>query len=101
MSNLNFKALPLKCIVTVQYGFDLCVWLYTKCLENKAVKKRVACIALFSLALDLDLTKISQGISPGGGGALDFQVDGGGGAAGVWKPDPVAMRSAHKKYTLS
>ena len=37
----------------------------------------------------------------GGGGALDFHVDGGGGAAGGRKPDPVAMRSVHKKYTLS
>ena len=36
-----------------------------------------------------------------GGGALDFHVDGGGGAAGGRKPDPVAMRSVHKKYTLS
>ena len=33
----------------------------------------------------------------GGGGALDFHVDGGGGAAGGRKPDPVAMRSVHKK----
>ena len=38
---------------------------------------------------------------PGGGGALDFHVDGGGGAAGGRKPDPVAMRSVHKIYTLS
>ena len=39
----------------------------------------------------------------GGGGALDFHVDGGGGggAAGGRKPDPVAMRSVHNKYTLS
>ena len=37
---------------------------------------------------------------PGGGGTrLSSGRGGGGGAAGVWKPDPVAMRSAHKKYT--
>ena len=33
-------------------------------------------------------------IARGGGG-------GGGGAAGGRKPDPVVMRSVHKKYTLS
>ena len=42
-----------------------------------------------------------HGFKPGGGGALDFHVDGGGGAAGGRKPDPVAMRSVHKIYTLS
>ena len=36
-----------------------------------------------------------------GGGALDFHVDGGGGCRWGRKPDPVAMRSVHKKYTLS
>ena len=38
---------------------------------------------------------------PGGGGALDFHLDGRGGAAGGRKPDPVSNRSARKKYTLS
>ena len=36
--------------------------------------------------------------------ALDFHVDGGGGVPlglGGRKPEPVAMRSVHKKYTLS
>ena len=48
------------------------------------------------------LLQIRQPTSPGGGGgALDPHVDGGGGAAGGRKPDPVAMRSVHKKYTLS
>ena len=41
--------------------------------------------------------------SPGGGGGTRFSCGrgGGGGAAGGRKPDPVAMRSVHKKYTLS
>ena len=36
----------------------------------------------------------------GGGGALDFHLDGRV-PLGGWKPDPVSNRSAHKKYTLS
>ena len=47
------------------------------------------------------LHSINSPPPPGGGGALDFHVDGGGGTAGGRKPDPVAMRSVHKKYTLS
>ena len=35
----------------------------------------------------------------GGGGALDFDVDGG--CRWGRKPDPVAMRSVHQKYFLS
>ena len=38
---------------------------------------------------------------PRGRGVLGFHVDGGGGAAGGRKPDPVANRSVRKKYTLS
>ena len=37
----------------------------------------------------------------GGGGTRLSCGRGGGGAAGGRKPDPVAMRSVHKKYTLS
>ena len=47
--------------------------------------------------------RLALTLCPGGGGenaALDFHVDGGG-AAGGRKIDPVAMRSVHKKYTLS
>ena len=36
----------------------------------------------------------------GGGGNSTFMLTGGGGAAVGRKPDPVAMRSVHKKYTL-
>ena len=39
-------------------------------------------------------------LDPGGGTRLSCGR-GGGGAAGGRKPDPVAMRSVHKKYTLS
>ena len=42
----------------------------------------------------------SPGGGGGGGGALDFHVDGGGCRWGS-KTWPVAMRSVHKKYTLS
>ena len=41
---------------------------------------------------------------PGGGGHSTSQVDRGGGplgGGGGSKPDPVIMRSAHEKYTLS
>ena len=47
--------------------------------------------------------RFGRRLTRGGGGALDFHVDGGGGGVplGVEKPDPVAMRSVHKIYTLS
>ena len=42
-----------------------------------------------------------KGLKPrGGGGHSTSQVDRGG-AAGGSNPDPVIMRSAHEKYTLS
>ena len=54
----------------------------------------------FSLSV---FNRVQEATRPGGGGHSTFKWTGGGGggAAGVWKPDPVAMRSAHKKYTLS
>ena len=57
------------------------------------------CIVICQISFEGTDSRAKGDVKPrGGGGALDFHVDGGGGAAGGRKPDPVAMRSVHK-YT--